>query len=138
MPSAVLGSPKDQFPIISKKSDGAHRPLRLCLRSDALLDIGHPFSARMLFAEQIWCQGLHSGGSKRTVGSVSLGTSEDDGIMACPLPLKNSKNFFLISVERMSQREESNLQPSLYKSAALPLSYSGLSSFLSLESAPPT
>ena len=31
---------------------------------------------------------------KSAVGSVSLGTSEDDGIIACPLVLKNSKNFF--------------------------------------------
>ena len=56
------------------------------------------FPARMLFTEQIWCKGLHlTAVVKRTVGSVSLGTSEDDGIMACPLPLKNSKTGFQMS-----------------------------------------
>src|SRR3989338_2167968 len=38
---------------------------------------------------------------KSAVGSVSDGTKEADGITECPLVLKNSKNFFLISLECM-------------------------------------
>src|SRR3990167_5583287 len=93
---------------------------------------------------------------KSAVGSVSLGTREEEGIIICPCLLKNSKNFFLISLERMRQQRDLNPRPTVYKTVALPLSYAGvifiltvvsplappcgvnyagLSSFLSLESA---
>src|SRR3989338_2768425 len=139
MPSAVLGSPKDQFPIISKKvrwrasPTSSMSPVRTHFWILAIL-----FPPGCSSPNKYGTKGCIPAVVKSAVGSVSPGTREDDGMIECPLSLKNSKNFFLISLERMSQQRDLNPRPTVYKTVALPLSYAGLSSFLSLESAPLT
>src|SRR3989344_9156898 len=102
MPSAVLGSPKDQFPIISKKVRWRESPTSSMspVRTHFWI-LATRLPPGCFSPSKYGDKGCIPAVVKSAVGSVSLGTREEEGIIACPLLLKNSKNFFLISLERM-------------------------------------